>query len=433
VKAPKVRLYFRVRVTRGKYSFQDPAWNRNRTLRAAYALVDGQPQHHPEGVYYLRYMHGRKRVWHAVGTDGDAALVALTNKEHDLQAVRLGRSAPEQCPDQPVPVMLDSAIESYLAEIRRSRSAKTIAACSRILGVFGSRFPGRSLDRISREDLLDNRAALQHDGLSPRTIYNHVMRINSFLRSQGITGLLKPGDKPTYDEPEVEAYDSDQLESLFGAADDQERLLFEFFLATGFRDQEVMYCTWKNVDFNGKVIMVRSKPELGFRPKDKEERSVPVPDALIDRLALRRRASACTFVFPGKNGKPDGHLLRTLQRLAHRAGLNCGECKNKKGRICSTSPICSGWRLHKFRRTFATMHAEAGVPAPTIQRWLGHSDLATTLRYLAIADVGPHAVPKQIVTDAGRVWALARQPNRSISIVTQCPRAVSETDYAGKL
>jgi hypothetical protein len=33
------------------------------------------------------------------------------------------------------------------------------------------------------------------------------------------------------------------------------------------------------------------------------------------------------------------------------------------------------------------MHAEAGVLAPTIQRWLGHSHLATTLRYLAIADI----------------------------------------------
>ena len=29
------------------------------------------------------------------------------------------------------------------------------------------------------------------------------------------------------------------------------------------------------------------------------------------------------------------------------------------------------------------MHHEAGVPAATIQRWLGHSDLTTTLRYLA--------------------------------------------------
>jgi integrase len=118
---------------------------------------------------------------------------------------------------------LGSAIESYLTEIRRSRSVKTIAACDRILQVFGSRFPGRLLDDISREDLLDHRAALQREGLSPRTIYNHIMRINSFLRSEGITGLLKPGDKPTYDEPEVEAYDSDQLESLLCTADNEEQ------------------------------------------------------------------------------------------------------------------------------------------------------------------------------------------------------------------
>jgi integrase/recombinase XerD len=426
VKAPKVRLYIRVRVARGKYSFQDPAWNRNRTLRAACALVDGQPQHHPEGVYYLRYMHGRKRVWHAVGTDGDAALVALTNKEHDLQAVRLGRSAREQSPDQPVPVRLDSAIESYLAEIRRSRSAKTTAACSRILGVFGSRFTGRSLDAVRREDLLDHRAALQRDGLSPRTIYNHVMRINSFLRSQGISGLLRPGDKPTYDEPEVEAYDSDQLESLFGAADDEERLLFEFFLATGFRDQEVMYGTWKNVDFKGKVITVRSKPELGFRPKDKEERSVPVPDALIDRLAIRRRASASTFVFPGKNGKPEGHFLRTLQRLAYRAGLNCGECRNKKGHSCRNRATCGAWGLHKFRRTFATMHAEAGVPAPTIQRWLGHSDLATTLRYLAIADVRSERTRTQVNATFARLNAsVSSRPIQDSTLLPECSHSIA--------
>jgi hypothetical protein len=30
------------------------------------------------------------------------------------------------------------------------------------------------------------------------------------------------------------------------------------------------------------------------------------------------------------------------------------------------------------------MRSEAGVSAPTIQRWLGYADLSTTLRYLAV-------------------------------------------------
>jgi hypothetical protein len=91
-------------------------------------------------------------------------------------------------------------------------------------------------------------AALQEEGLSPRTIFNHVMRIKTFLRSRGIVDLLKPEDIPDYDEPDVEAYDVKQLGALFAAADPGERLLFEFFLPT-FRDQEVRYCTWRNVDF----------------------------------------------------------------------------------------------------------------------------------------------------------------------------------------
>jgi hypothetical protein len=40
VKTPKVRLYIRVRRSDGRYAYHDPAWNRNRTLRANYALVN---------------------------------------------------------------------------------------------------------------------------------------------------------------------------------------------------------------------------------------------------------------------------------------------------------------------------------------------------------------------------------------------------------
>jgi len=76
VKTPKVRLYIRVRRSDGRDSFVDPTWNRNRTLRVGYALIDGQPEHHPEGIYYLRFLRSGKRVWEAVGSDAPGRALA---------------------------------------------------------------------------------------------------------------------------------------------------------------------------------------------------------------------------------------------------------------------------------------------------------------------------------------------------------------------
>ena len=43
-------------------------------------------------------------------------------------------------------------------------------------------------------------------------------------------------------------------------------------------------------------------------------------------------------------------------------------------------------RFHDLRHTFGTRMAGTGVPMRTLQEWLGHSDLTTTLRY---ADFSP--------------------------------------------
>jgi len=78
-KTPKVRLYIRIRRSNGTDAFVDPAWNRNRTLREGYALIEGELEHHREGVYYLRFLRNGKRIWERIGQDADVAVVALRN------------------------------------------------------------------------------------------------------------------------------------------------------------------------------------------------------------------------------------------------------------------------------------------------------------------------------------------------------------------
>jgi integrase len=56
--------------------------------------------------------------------------------------------------------------------------------------------------------------------------------------------------------------------------------------------------------------------------------------------------------------------------------------------------------LHQFRHTCASDLLAAGVPVPEVQRTLGHASIATTMRYLHIADPERHrAVQKHPVND----------------------------------
>ena len=123
-----------------------------------------------------------------------------------------------------------------------------------------------------------------------------------------------------------------------------------------------------------------------------------MPDSLVRLLKERKKdAPHSRWLFVNKHGRPDGHLLKKLKRLALHAGLNCGECTTtmNKGRYdrkrpvevtCKTDPICKHIFLHRLRKTCATRWEAAGVPVRTIQAWLGHKNLETTQRYLGVTD-----------------------------------------------
>jgi integrase len=121
----------------------------------------------------------------------------------------------------------------------------------------------------------------------------------------------------------------------------------------------------------------------GFRLKDFEERELPLYDDLLVRLIDYRKdhAERSTLIFP-KNGRPDGHMLRTLKRAVKAAGLNCGRCDGCEGK----SQECGNWYLHKFRATYCTKLLRSGVDIRTVQAMMGHGDLESTMRYLRPAE-----------------------------------------------
>jgi len=62
--------------------------------------------------------------------------------------------------------------------------------------------------------------------------------------------------------------------------------------------------------------------------------------------------------------------------------LNCGQCVTKHGNRCAEGPYCHHFFLHKFRHTFATEHLRHGVDIRTLQTWMGHRDIKSTMVYL---------------------------------------------------
>jgi integrase/recombinase XerD len=271
----------------------------------------------------------------------------------------------------------------YLAEIKAHQKPRTYLMYAKGLEYFRSSCSKRHTTEVDRTDMLAYSVFLRDtQELAPRTVHNHFANTISFLKWAGREKIVRKGDWPVYTEEEPETYEPEELTAFFAACQPSEKLLFQFFLMSGFREQEAMYITWRDVNLKSSTVSVKHKPQYRWTPKAYKERSVPVPTAFLKELIASMPATAkpTDLVFPTASGKPDTHMLRSLKRLVDRAGLNCKSCDS-----CVAHKECEHWWLHKFRASFGTACLQNGVDLKTVQSWLGHSDLASTMRYLKAA------------------------------------------------
>jgi integrase len=188
-------------------------------------------------------------------------------------------------------------------------------------------------------------------------------------------------EKPKYEKALPTVYSDREIESLLSAADPYLRLAIEIGYKCGLREQEIQFLEWSDINVQERVLRVQGKAHWGFKVKDSEQRDVPIPNDLLHRLKTRQEqyGEARLVLGTGKeHDKPNGHLLRNLKALAKRAKLSCGVCTGCKGKAAE----CSEFTLHKLRRSYATTLLRNHVDLRTVQALMGHSDLASTLRYL---------------------------------------------------
>jgi integrase/recombinase XerD len=329
-------------------------------------LVNGKEERHPEGAYYLEWREDRKRVRLSVGKDAADPSARRQRKEAELNAVNNGVAVvPENGNGQR---SLAATVAEYLDETKLSKKPKTFAAYGTALSYFVESCHKINLADVERKDLLKFSAFLRDEKeQAPRSVYNKFESVMTFLKAQGIRGLVSKNDWPRFVEEEPEVYERAELDKLFKACNAQERLWYEFFLMTGEREQEVMHTYWSDVNFAASTVRVTHKPDRGWTPKAYKEREIPIPVKLAKKLKARKAKadSTCGLVFATAGCQPKLDFLDCLKAVAERAELDP-----------------ENFWLHKFRATFATWSLWAGVDLRTVQQWLGHSDMESTMRYL---------------------------------------------------
>ena len=347
----------------------------NGRVKPDYVLgLDGKPQHHPTGNYYLDWTDRDtgKRKRRSVGADASEAHHQQLRLQAELSAIAEGLNVIPSVAEANKR-SIDSAIEDFLEEVGLTKQPATLRGYVVALGYFRESCSKRYIEDIERIDLLQFSSFLKtKKAQSPRSVHNKFACVLTFLTANGLPKLVLRNDRPKFVKEQVEIYEREELDAMFMVCSNYHQTLYQFLLMTGLREKEAMYCAWDDVNFKASTINMRWKPQYDFAPKAYREREIPIPTKLIVLLRAHKPKSAKPddLVFHTASGRPDTHMLRALKRNAARANLDPAKF----------------W-VHKFRATFATLHLQGNGSAPgvdlrSVQAWLGHTNLESTIRYL---------------------------------------------------
>ncbi len=234
------------------------------------------------------------------------------------------------------------------------------------------------LTEIDRQAIEAYLRARLSQGRSPWTVNGYLAKIRAFLRWCKGWGLIKRD--PTRGVRMLKA--QRRLAHRIMAPEDSRAILRQLdrrglrdladlarlIVQTGLRLGEALTLRVLDVDLKARRLWARCRED--WRPKDKEDRVIPLNRAAFQ--ILERRIQAGTrggLIFSTRTGKQVGrqNALRDLQREARKVGVERAT-------------------FYGFRHLFAT-HQAPTMAAPALAAIMGHADIETTMAHYIHRDL----------------------------------------------
>lgn len=203
--------------------------------------------------------------------------------------------------------------------------------------------------------------------------------------------VIKP--KSTKEDKEIVSLSIEEQKAFIESLKDEPyKNIFLIALHTGMRIGEILALTPEDIDLENKLISINNtltkniqgKVIIGSRTKTYEsKRKIPITIILEPIL----KDSIANYI-PNKNNLLFCHLNGNIIAPATINSNFKRICKNAQIKVI-TIPLKRAGKIinlktskantHMLRHTYATRCIEAGIPAPVLQKLLGHKDISITI------------------------------------------------------
>ncbi len=264
-------------------------------------------------------------------------------------------------------------LESHMCNIKKSTYAMYVLHVTQLNQVFSN----TNIDKITYTDIQQYMNNMYRNGKSKSSIEKAKITISQVIQYAKKLGYVSEDVSKLAKIPK-----NAKVTRRRSLTDDEISVIYQsnalyplVLLLLGLRRSEAAALKYQDIDFNRKAISVNkvvnwngNVPELHYFLKNgEEERVVPIPSILIDKLKPSLKSNG--YIFANEQGG-----LLTASQMNN---LWYGFIRKCKLDITQ----------HMLRHTYATMLYRSGVDIKTAQYLLGHKDIAMIMQIYTHMDI----------------------------------------------